>query len=155
MSCLFVNSFSHLTFLIPHSCVLYCMYICQRPGFNSFFAELQILFSGSSFPRLLLGFHVSLIILGMLVLLRTTEWYQLVSISSLITTSLYTFIRLGNSIRSLLSILALITSYKYKLQGKVIQLSFVWILGRDYLTLLKIYDAERIIWTHSNTMPNN
>jgi hypothetical protein len=65
--------------------------------FPSVLYPFQILFSGSSFSRLLLGFHVSLILIGMLVLLRTTEWYQVVSISSLLTTSLYTFIRLGKS----------------------------------------------------------
>jgi len=85
----------------------------SEPG-NSTHQKFEVMFSGSSFARLLLGFHVSLITLGLLILLRTSEWYQVISISTLMISALYTFIR----------------------------------LGRDFLIVWKLYQAEEILFRH-------
>jgi hypothetical protein len=81
------------------------------------FCVLQLLFSGSSFSRLLLGFQLSVVLLSLLILVRTTEWYQLISVSAMIITSSHTLIR----------------------------------LGRDFLVVWKMYQAEDIILRQHST----
>ncbi|CAG7728703.1 unnamed protein product [Allacma fusca] len=84
--------------------------ITSEPG-NQTHTRFHLIFSGSSFPRLLLGYHVSLIIISLLILIRITEWYQVISVSTLLITSLFTFVR----------------------------------LGRDFLVVWKMYQAEEVI----------
>ena len=90
--------------------------ITSEPG-NQFHSRFHVIFSGSSFARLLLGYHVSLLIICLLVLIKVTEWYQVISISTLLITSLFTFVR----------------------------------LGRDFLVVWKMYEAEEVITLRSSS----
>ncbi|XP_021956778.1 transmembrane protein 39A [Folsomia candida] len=62
---------------------------------NSSHARFHSLFSSSTFPRLLLGFHLAIELLALLILFKTSEWYQLISVTLLLITSTPTLIRLG------------------------------------------------------------
>lgn len=79
--------------------------------YDMYIMILQLLFSGSAFPRLLVGYHLSVLIICFTILLKTTDWYQLISISCMVFVSLYAFVR----------------------------------LGRDYLVVWKMYQAEEVI----------
>ncbi|ODM95140.1 Transmembrane protein [Orchesella cincta] len=84
--------------------------IASEPG-NNAHMRFQLLFSGSAFPKLLVSYHLCVLMLCFIILLKTSEWYQLISITVMLLISLFAFVR----------------------------------LGRDFIVVSKMYQAEEVI----------